>query len=330
MAKILVVEDEANIRETLVDILESYDYDVVEAPNGLVGAVRTIKEKPDLILSDVNMPEMDGFEMLDSLRGCMEEALIPPFIFLTARTERSDMRKGMSLGADDYITKPFNTAELLEAVRVKLERRSEVANKLLKKERSQISGELHDSIQQLLVASYMGFQAIQDKISLLDPKDQLIFKSALGLLQQSNEDLRSYAHNIGKGQQIVNIETSLNSLANGIKTTGDIDIEVKCEIRLPLSIEVQTQLFRIVQEAISNILKHAKASKVTIELICDKSGSKLRVVDNGVGFDTSTASSGLGMSSLKDRVQQVKGTLQLNSEINKGTVIEITIEPNKG
>jgi diguanylate cyclase len=124
MMKILVVEDEAAIRTNLQILLRVEGYDVMTAENGLLGRIAALEHQPDLIISDVMMPEMDGFGLLAALRS---EPLTThtPFILLTARTERQDVRQGMSLGADDYLPKPFQRDELLQAVRTQLEKRVE-------------------------------------------------------------------------------------------------------------------------------------------------------------------------------------------------------------
>jgi DNA-binding response OmpR family regulator len=104
--KILVIEDNSEVRENLEEILELSGYEVVVAEDGKVGVDKAISEKPDLILCDVMMPRLDGFGVLNILSKRSQTADIP-FIFLTAKTEKSDFRRGMNLGADDYITKPF-------------------------------------------------------------------------------------------------------------------------------------------------------------------------------------------------------------------------------
>jgi CRP-like cAMP-binding protein/ActR/RegA family two-component response regulator len=121
MKKVLVIEDNPEVRENLAEILELSDYHVSTAENGIVGIEIAQREKPDLILCDVMMPELDGFGVLRILSGRPETSDIP-FIFLTAKTEKSDMRKGMNLGADDYITKPFDDVELLNAIEIRLKK----------------------------------------------------------------------------------------------------------------------------------------------------------------------------------------------------------------
>ncbi|MBE9598341.1 response regulator [Pedobacter sp. MC2016-24] len=119
---ILIIEDNEDIRESVVEILELANYDVLEAINGKVGVDLAAKHLPDLILCDIMMPELDGYGVLYLLNKNPQTAATP-FIFLTAKAERIDMRKGMEMGADDYLTKPFDDVELLNAIETRLSKK---------------------------------------------------------------------------------------------------------------------------------------------------------------------------------------------------------------
>lgn len=119
MTKILLIEDSLDLRENTSEILTLANYDVVTAENGKIGIEMVTKEKPDLIICDIMMPELDGYGVLHILSRKPETATIP-FIFLTAKTEKTDIRKGMELGADDYLTKPFSDTSLLNAIETRL------------------------------------------------------------------------------------------------------------------------------------------------------------------------------------------------------------------
>ena len=121
MKKILLIEDNNEMRENTSEILSLANYAVFTAENGKIGVEIAKKDKPDLIICDIMMPDLDGYGVLHILSKDPETAGIP-FIFLTAKAEKSDMRKGMNLGADDYLTKPFDDTELLNAVEVRLKR----------------------------------------------------------------------------------------------------------------------------------------------------------------------------------------------------------------
>ena len=117
--KILVIEDNLEVRENLEEILELSGYEVMMAEDGTVGVDIAAREKPDLIICDVMMPRLDGFGVLNILSKRPETASVP-FIFLTAKAEKADFRRGMNLGADDYITKPFYKDELLAVIETRL------------------------------------------------------------------------------------------------------------------------------------------------------------------------------------------------------------------
>ena len=119
---ILVIDDNADIRENTAEILELAGYRTFTAENGKRGVDIAIKEKPSVIVCDIMMPELDGYGVLHLLRKNADTQTIP-FIFLTAKTERSDFRKGMEMGADDYITKPFDEVELLDAIEIRLKKK---------------------------------------------------------------------------------------------------------------------------------------------------------------------------------------------------------------
>lgn len=119
MKKILLIEDNPEVRENTYEILSLANYDVVAAENGKTGVELAQKEKPDLIICDIMMPELDGYGVLHILSKNEQTAGIP-FIFLTAKTEKTDIRKGMNLGADDYLTKPFDDTDLLNAIEARL------------------------------------------------------------------------------------------------------------------------------------------------------------------------------------------------------------------
>lgn len=121
MKHLLLIEDNNEIRENTAEILELAGYKVRMAENGKVGVELALEEKPDLIICDIMMPVLDGYGVLHLLNKNPDLTGIP-FIFLTAKAERSDFRKGMEMGADDYITKPFNDIELLNAVESRLKK----------------------------------------------------------------------------------------------------------------------------------------------------------------------------------------------------------------
>ncbi|HAI82470.1 MAG TPA: transcriptional regulator [Chitinophagaceae bacterium] len=146
MTKILIIEDNTEIRENTAEILELAAYEVVTAANGKEGVEVALQEKPDLIVCDIMMPVLDGYGVLhalqknDALKGV-------PFIFLTAKNERTDLRKGMELGADDYITKPFDATELLNAIEGRLKKNQLLQERLTANADATITSEFVQSSQ---------------------------------------------------------------------------------------------------------------------------------------------------------------------------------------
>jgi len=132
MTTILVIEDEVTILESLVDILEVSQFEVITADHGVLGLELVKQHKPDLILCDIMMPILDGYGVLDTLNQDPELSMIP-FIFLTAKADRTDMRMGIKMGADDYLTKPIRRVELLEAIATQLKKRGMVENQIKQK-----------------------------------------------------------------------------------------------------------------------------------------------------------------------------------------------------
>lgn len=121
MKKVLVIEDEPEMRRNITTLLRYYDYEAIAAENGRAGIEAVRREKPDLILCDVMMPELDGYAVIQALQNDPSLARIP-FIFLTAKGEKEDLRSGMNLGADDYLTKPVANADLIQAIETRLRR----------------------------------------------------------------------------------------------------------------------------------------------------------------------------------------------------------------
>ncbi|MDE3740843.1 response regulator [Maribacter polysaccharolyticus] len=121
MNKVLLIEDDPVLRENTAELLELSDYEVYTASNGARGVAIAKEKLPDVIICDIMMPELDGYGVLEQLGEDLETKYIP-FIFLSAKTERKDIRKGMNLGADDYLTKPFEESDLISAIESRLAR----------------------------------------------------------------------------------------------------------------------------------------------------------------------------------------------------------------
>ncbi len=195
MKKILVIEDNKDVRENTSEILELAGYKVSMAANGKEGVTKATTEKPDLIICDIMMPELDGYGVLHMLNKNPQTNHIP-FIFLTAKTERSDMRKGMEMGADDYLTKPFDDLELLNAVESRLKKTEALATFS-----ASASTEAFDTLSKIKSLEEITNTA-QRKVSKHFRKRDLIFSegdSPLGLYLLNSGKAKIYkSHEVGK------------------------------------------------------------------------------------------------------------------------------------
>ncbi len=130
MKKILVIEDNIDLAENIFLLLKELSYDVLSCYNGEKGLKSIIEFKPDLILCDIMLPDISGFKLLSELKK-IDTGIPPIFIFLTAKTQRDDIRKGMTIGADDYITKPFTYDELINAINTQFKKRAKVLRNII-------------------------------------------------------------------------------------------------------------------------------------------------------------------------------------------------------
>lgn len=206
MSKILVIEDEKNIRETIMEILELNDYNVAAAENGLIGVAKALQFKPDLIVCDVMMPEMDGFETLRNIRS-INEISNTPFVFLTAKTERRDFREGMNSGADDFLNKPFNTQELLQVIELRITK-SKQAKELYSEEINNLKEEVDNLQNSINKLSYNNSHVLRAPLlKILGLINFLIEESeersqmnseALGMLKESCLELSEATEEVEK------------------------------------------------------------------------------------------------------------------------------------
>ena len=167
MRRLLVIDDHDDIRENIAEILTLAGYEVFTAGNGKRGVETALKENPELVICDIMMPELDGYGVLHLLRK-NEATVNTPFIFLTAKTERTDFRKGMEMGADDYITKPFDDIELLNAIEIRLKKYDILHNKYASGEKG--AGEL---ITELNAAGMLDLDPKNYDTTELSKKQQL-------------------------------------------------------------------------------------------------------------------------------------------------------------
>jgi CRP-like cAMP-binding protein/CheY-like chemotaxis protein len=172
MKKILLIEDNKDVRENTAEILKLAQYDVITAVNGKIGVELVQKEKPDLIICDIMMPVLDGHGVLHLLNKNEDTAGIP-FIFLTAKAERGDFRKGMEMGADDYLTKPFDDVELLNAIETRLKK-----NELLKKEFNRSIEGINDFINEAKGINSLEKLSAEREVKLYKKKEDIYREGA--------------------------------------------------------------------------------------------------------------------------------------------------------
>ncbi|WP_017306575.1 response regulator [Spirulina subsalsa] len=179
MKTILVIEDEKAVRNNIAKILTLKGFAVISAENGQVGIQLAQDHQPDLIVCDILMPQINGYEVLERLQDNISTRTIP-FIFLTAKVERSEQRKGMALGADDYITKPFTMDELMDAIEAKLKKKLDFDANL-----AMLTEELH-KIKQFLETKERMIQGFNQE--LRRPLSNI--KIVLELLSQSPKEFQ--------------------------------------------------------------------------------------------------------------------------------------------
>ena len=176
MLKILVIEDDPDVRSNILDLLEAEDYDAIGAENGLLGALWAQENLPDLIISDVMMPEIDGHEVLRALQHNPETASIP-FIFLTALADKTDIRLGMELGADDYLTKPFTRDQLLGAISSRLNKHAMLQEKYgVDQQRSEAVQHVVEGLQKAIDDKDSTLKQYQHHVNQAVPKINLAIK----------------------------------------------------------------------------------------------------------------------------------------------------------
>ena len=168
MKKILIVEDDTLIRESLSEILTMSGYETHIAENGKVGLAEALTFRPNLIICDVSMPEMNGYEFIQVIRSVPQFGEVP-FIFLTAMASPNDFRKGMDLGADDFLSKPFSPDDLLGVIKRKLDRFQK-----MRSEREEIENQLKRAIEKVEDLQFFNSHRLRGPIS-----------NILGILQQS-------------------------------------------------------------------------------------------------------------------------------------------------
>jgi two-component system, sensor histidine kinase and response regulator len=359
MTTVLVIEDEYEIRTNLVEVLSLNDFIVYEAENGLMGLEIAKEHLPDLIICDINMPGMDGYRVLQELRTHPQTATTP-FVFLTAQTDKTFMRQGMNLGADDYLTKPFTWDELLTAVKSRLEKQDLVAKETEQKLDNLRGSILHALPHELrtpltgIIGSaelIVDFGATMDRqtitnmgVNILESGNRLYHLIENYLLYAQLEVIQTDRERIKKIQEyrVEHPEEIITQAAE--QQAGQVqrgnDLILKASPMPPLQISSES-LEKIVVELVDNALKFsAKETPVEIEMAATDR-FYLQIRDNGRGmtaeqikniapyiqFDRKfyeQQGAGLGLAIVGRLVELHRGQLTIESAFGKSTTVTVT------
>ncbi len=360
MSKILVIEDEDAVRENIIELLNEEGYEVVGAGDGEEGVVQIWTQIPDLIICDILMPKLDGYGVLAKINQDVRLTSIP-FLFLTAKIGRDDLRRGMGLGADDYITKPFTRSELLQAISVrlgKMQKLESIAQKKIIDLQKNLAGNFpHELLTPLSVT--LGYSEILDQNSENLSKEEIrlisqdIHRSALHLLRMVQNyllysELDAIIADGKKGERYLRaggiaavpvIKGIAEEKAHQVGRLMDLTVELQ---NVELSI-FEAHLMKIVEEIVENSLKYSrKGTPLCIEgeLFPGKRVYRLRFTDEGRGmtpeqirgldgfdpFDWQLREQkGLGLGLAKRLASFYGGSLKISSQIAKGTVIDVLL-----
>lgn len=361
MTRILVVEDEQDLREEIVDILGFENYETFDAENGRVGVEMARLHKPDLIVSDIMMPQLDGYEMLMELRSDPTTETIP-FLFLTAKAERTDMRKGMVLGADDYLVKPFKSEELLDAIHACLQKRE-----LIKKHYEGQITELRQAIAQTLphelrtpITAILGYSVFISEGHETMPREKMadmansIYKAGmrlnrlvenyllyaqLELMDVKSEKVAQLKHFYVANPAYPATLIKLMAQDKGIEKSREDDLFLAIH-DVPVQVS-SDDIKKITEELLDNAFKFSTpGTPVQIEMTNDGKNFCLVVADRGRGMEADMIEkidayvqfnrkiyeqqgAGLGLSLVKRIVNLHGGQVEIESALNEGTTVRV-------
>ena len=362
MFKILIVEDTLTIREEIHDILVMEGYTVFEAENGSIGFEIALKKHPDLIISDILMPKLNGFEMYKKLQNNKTTKLIP-LIFLSAKAEKSDIRAGMNLGAEDYLTKPIDVEDLLNTVKIKIDKKILLAQEIIDKTTT-ISATLQEQKKEL--DNYAQLISHELKTPLRNISDILIWireelahpissENSINSIELLEKKVERMELLLTKIEQYKNIRSSsfkknkinLNTIAKKVIAKLQVPSHIKIEIKnkLPTLFADEIMLEKVFEILIQNALDHIDKKKGLILLACETTEEDylFSIKDNGIGIKTkyhekifemfqtidSNNSTGIGLSIVKKIISYYNGEVKVESKTNKETIFYFSL-PKKG
>ena len=359
--KILVIEDDQDVRDNIFEILSAEDFEVIDADNGQSGVQLALEELPNLIVCDIMMPKMDGYGVLQELRqNQITEAI--PFVFLTARAATEDLRQGMELGADDYLTKPFTRNSLLKAITTRLEKQITLERKSQKK-LDELRGNIAHSLPHELHTPLNGILGLsQFLLDEYDSMEQEEVLSMLGEIHASGQRLYRLTQNFLLYADLELTAADREKIralrSSGIKTfTKNIITEVaqrkakqaKRESDLLLELDEaivlisEPKLQKLVEEIIDNAFKFSSAgTPVQIKSSSQNDTFELIIIDQGRGLTAAQIAnlgaylqferklyeqqgSGLGLSISKRLAELHGGQLTIESVLGQQTSVHVIL-----
>ncbi|MBE2272151.1 MAG: response regulator [Anaerolinea sp.] len=360
MSRVLIIEDEIPLRQEIVDILQFEGFEVLAAGDGLEGLSLAQDNPPDLIVSDILMPQLDGYGLLQRLRSCSETA-ITPLIFLTAKAEKSDMRRGMELGADDYLCKPFTREDLLNAVRSRLEKHALImtsAEKPLSELRHVIANSLPHELRTPLISVIASGELLQWQAETLQPGDIARFGRSIAAggnrLLHLIENYLSYtrvealARDAEQLAQIRQAQTAfpgyvIHSAALGIASHHQREGDVRVEAAHAVLAISEDSLTKIIRELCDNAFRFSEAGQPVVVIgAVTADGYVISVSDRGRGmtpeqirkigaftqFDRALyeqQGSGLGLELSRKLTELFGGSLAVASTAGEGTTVTVRV-----
>jgi two-component system sensor histidine kinase/response regulator len=301
MTKILIIEDDPLILQSLSDLLKFSGYEVLTASNGFEGIRKATNDLPDLIISDIIMPEKTGLEVLSALKQDYKTNSIP-FIFITARGDREDIRYGMSLGAEDYITKPFKNSDILNSIKTRLEKK-ELINNIYSDKLNEFRKNISMVIPHELRTPLTGIIGFSDL--LLEEFDDIDKEEMRSLLLHINTSSKRLLGVISRyitySQLLLELSDKANFKTNSSKfytydisrrvlkiaekynRQDDFEFELLEECSLNIS---KDYFFRIVDELVDNAIKFSmSASKIVFKTFIEGNYLIINIHNFGRGFD---------------------------------------------
>lgn len=338
MSIVLIVDDDETARETLVAMLEGEGYELPLAKDGIAALRRLEKLRPDLILLDIMMPGMDGFEVCRRIRATPALAEVP-IIVLTALDDQDSLLKAIEAGADDFLSKPADRRELrarvrtitrLNRYRTLLEQRENIrhmAERVVsaqEEERQRLSRELHDDLGQALTTHLLALRNLQEDLSV---PVETMFERLQALYEQSYEvsvKIRRLARDLRPPVlDALGLKVAMQTYCTEFTRRTHLPVIFEADDSLPeLQDMYNITLYRALQEALTNVVKHAQASQVWVDLSMEEDRVNLTVQDNGVGFsEEKSGANGIGLAGLRERITIAGGTLNISSAPKRGTVL---------